>query len=268
MRPITISSMVFICVMALGIGACSDDTAQVDDGGAADAATVDQGGTPGADAALDDGGAAPALSFKNLTAYDGFQGQAALKVAAPAGATQVELLVDGKAVASSGSAPFTIDWDTTKVGDGVVKLCLRATVAGQTQTCPDVPAVVYNNGTMASWKNGHSGTIIVPKTGYVDQHLKYHWDMPDGVKQVIGVLSWDKPGYELELALGTGTCPHSGTTAVKQTAKVSPAVATFGDGKQALTKVQWFAHVDLKNRSESKLLGTQTPFSVKAFLLK
>ena len=107
----------------------------------------------------------------------------------------------------------------------------------------------------------------MPPTGYVDQHLRYHYDMVSGVKKIINVLTWGSSEFKLELAIGMGVCPSSGTTAVKKESYTSPLLLTYPEsGTAALKSGQWFAHVQLMN--STKVLGKKTPFKVIGYLLK
>jgi hypothetical protein len=181
--------------------------------------------------------------------------------------TKLELLVDGKLEATASAAPFSFSWDTSKRPDGIAKHSLKAYVGGTAVDGKDLlPVIVLNNGSEVSWKDGNSGKVIVPASGYVDQHLKHHWTMPGGVKKVIALLHWDVPGFKLELQIGVGECPDNGTTAAKAESEISPTVVEWGPASGTIpANAMWFAHVQLMN--SAKVLGKETPFSLKAFLI-
>jgi hypothetical protein len=248
---------IIICVAVAG---CSDDSANN--------ATGDSGPSGDTGAITDSVSVTPATAtFKQLTAYSAIKGKASLEATITGTPTKLELLADGKVVASAAASPWTITWDTSVQADGLVKLSLKAQNAAGSKTSDAVPVVVLNKGTEVTWKAGNSAVVIVPASGYVDQHLRYHWDMPIGVTKILAVLSWDKPGFKLELALGMGVCPDSGTVAIRKESETSALLVTYPEsGTAALKQGQWFAHVQLMN--SSKVLGKKTPFKVIGYLLK
>lgn len=252
------ATLLALTLALLLAGGCGDDGAenQDPDGG---------GNTPDSTAAT----AAPKVSFSDLKAYTAVKGTATVKVKVEGTATKLELLVDGKVAATVDKAPWSISWDTSKMQDGLCKLSLKGYAGSKSGSSEQLPVVVLNKGAKINWKDGDKGKIIVPKSGYVDQHLKYHWDMPTGVTQIIVLLGWDNSTnvYELELALGKGTCPDSGTTAVRKQSKDSPLPVPYPDKVAGnLGTGQWFAHVQLMN--STKVLGTETPFTLTGYLIK
>ena len=247
--------------MALVLG-CGDDTADNDDN-----TKLDAGGTPIADQKV--AAKAPEVSFSGLTAYTALKATATIKTEVKGTATKLELLADGKVVATLAKAPWEFSWDTTKAKDGIVKLSLKGHADTKSATSKETAVVVLNKGELAKWVIPAKGKIIVPASGYVEQHLRFGYPMVAGVTEVISILSWDKAGYELELAIGAGTCPESGKTAAKKQSKTSPVVVTYKPPSGTLpTTTPWFAHVDLMNRTEKAISGKDTPFQVVTYLLK
>lgn len=243
-------------VLCLGFGgllmvSCGDDGA----------APADPDGSVSADTTP---AVAPSAEFKALTDYEGIQGTKEITATVSSSVDKLELLADDKVVAEATAAPFTISFDSTKAKDGVVKLKLKAYAGTKTAESDVVAVVIYNSGEKATWVDGNSGTMTI-QTG-VDNHLKYHWIMPDSIKQVIAVVFWKDTGYKMELAVGTGGCPHSGTTALSVKGDASPLHLVFGDGKSNLTVCQWFAHAGATN--ESELVGKSTVLTFEVYLLK
>jgi Bacterial Ig domain len=238
-------------VGSLMVVACGDDTVAPD-------------GTVAPDSGTDTVSVAPTAEFKALSAFDGIQGTKEITATVSASVDKLELLADDKAVAEVTKAPFSISFDSTKVSDGVVKLKLKAYAGTKSAESDAITVVIYNNGTKATWLAGNSGTMTI-KSG-MDNHLKYHWNMPDSVKQVIAVLFWKDKSFKMELAVGTGTCPHSGTKAMDVKGDTSPLPLVFGDGKTNLTVCQWFAHAGATN--EPDMLDKSTVMTIEAYLLK
>lgn len=197
-------------------------------------------------------------SFQNLKELDVVSGNYTVKLTGSG-----KVLAGGAEVGTASKAPYAVSWDTSKSPDGIVEVELKAGA----QTIKR-RVVVLNSGGEVFFKNGSSGKIVVPPTGYEHQHLRYHFDMTDGTKRVVAVLSFDdKPGFDLELALGHGMCPHHGKQVVGVHSTSSPIVAHYTvPAGETVTKGQWFAHVRLMNAD--KVLGKETAFSIKAFVLK
>jgi len=193
--------------------------------------------------------------FKDLRDFDVVSGVWSVSVLGPG----LSLWADGKQVGQGALIP----WDTKRSKDGLVEISLRRGA----QSLHRGRAVVLNNGGEVFFKNGSSGKVEVPPTGYQHQHLRYHWEMAEGARRVLAVLTWDKPGFDLELALGRGTCPHHGESVGDKHATSSPVVLTHeAPAGQTLPTGQWFAHVRLMN--EKQVSGKETAFSVRAYTMR
>jgi hypothetical protein len=225
----------------------------------------------GVDLSLDVGSpdlGAPTASLKSPAAYSVVKGTAKVQATVNAAVAKLELLVDGKVVSTLTKSPWTFSWNTTTSKDGLAKLSLKATGAkGGTATSAQTTVVVLNEGEEASFEDGSSGTITVPSSGYIEEHLKYHWTMPSSIHQILAVITWDQKSFELELKLGVGECPDNGTTYATEDVAASPGVAVFPDQPQTSSfgNATWFAHVAPTNASSN--LGKSTSFSIKAYLL-
>ncbi len=206
---------------------------------------------------------APTASFQGLTAYDGFQGTIDIELEHSASVDKVELLADGKVVATADAAPFKITWDSTKVADGVVKLQLVSHAGDETAKSDELPVILFNEGEAATWIDGSRGEMSIAEG--LDSHVKHHWIMPQGVTRVIGVVTWDNPEFKLDLAVGVGGCPHSGEEAARANSDTSPAMVEFV-AQGNLTEAQWFAHSGATN--EPDLLNKKSGYQMKVYLLK
>ncbi len=184
------------------------------------------------------------------------------------GVVPIEVVGDGLELRVPGQPPVVLAagkgrLDTSRLSDGLHQLAL--TRPGDARALATLPVVVLNQGSEVFFKNGSDGEIVVPPAGYQEQHLRYHWDMPAGVKRVLGILSFTGAGFELELALGTGTCPHHGTAVAKQVGSTSP-ITLVHEAAATLEPAQWFAHVRLLN--PEKVPGRQARFAVRAFMIR
>ena len=230
----------------------------------------DDGGNATGDSQIGqpDGGASvePSSSFKSLTQYDVAAGTFEVTTDTAAGVTKVELLADGKVVAEATAAPFSISWDTTATPDGVVKLSLKAHADAKNATSDEIPVVVLNNGEEVTFTEGSEQTVTIDPA--LDNHVKVHWTMPAGVKTLIGVVFWDNREFKMELAMGTGNCPHSGQQACSISGESSPLMTAYPEGVATgtLGETLWFVHAGATN--EADLAGKTCKFTFKAFLLK
>lgn len=202
-------------------------------------------------------------NFKNDLAYTGFQGSASIETEVSVAVIKVELLVNGQVAATAQSAPFTLEWDTTTSADGVVQLSIKAYGQDTSITSEEIPVVIYNNGQEAGWIDGNSSSMTIQPD--IDNHIKHHWEMPVGIKKVVGILAWDNAEFKMKFDIGTGNCPHSGTTAAFIESDTSPVILEF-DAGGALTTGQWFAHTGAIN--EADLGGKTTQVSFDVFLLQ
>jgi len=208
----------------------------------------------------------PRAAFVGLRPLDVVSGPAAIKTEGGQGLGTLELLVGGRPALkldSSGQGRL----DTARLPDGLTELALAAERQGARTVLSTVPVVVLNQGSEVFFKNGSSGKVDVAPVGYHEQHLRYHWDMADGPKRVLAIVSWSGEGFEWELAVGTGTCPHSGVTMAQIRATRSPASLVYeaAEGKP-ITAGQWFAHLKLLN--PERVAGKSASFDIRAFLLR
>jgi hypothetical protein len=201
--------------------------------------------------------AAGTSRLKGIAPLDVVSGKLPLKL--EGGGQEAEVLVNGKVVGKAGGV-----WDTTSVPDGTARLELRQ--GGRVVERVDV--IVLNQGSEVFFKNGSGGEVVVPPTGYQHQHMRYHWELGEGVRRVLAVLSWDRPGgFDLELAVGMGVCPHHGKKLAAARSTTSPLEVLYtAPAGETVQRGQWFAHVALMN--PGRVLGKRTSFSIKAFQLR
>jgi hypothetical protein len=135
-----------------------------------------------------------------------------------------------------------------------------------------VPVIVLNRGSEVFFKDGSEGMVdaapCMPGLHDESGHRRYHWDMTAGVKQVLGLLTWTGggDGFELELALGTGSCPHSGRQLAHAQSARSPLTVLFRPSSGELPAGQWFAHVRAARPDAADRRSAS--FRVRAFLLR
>jgi hypothetical protein len=131
------------------------------------------------DASLVDSGSGPTSPTVSLTSPSSgatLSGTITLSANASSsiGIARVDYLVNGVAVASSTTAPYTVSWDSTTVANGQSTFAARATdISGNQTTSTSVTATVSNatgttltNGIQAYWKfDEGSGTTASDATG-------------------------------------------------------------------------------------------------------
>ena len=88
-------------------------------------------------------------------------------------------------------------------------------------------------------------TMSIPLVGtaFVETDVKDHYTMPAGIKKVTVNISWDKTGWDLNLAIGTGDCPDNGVVkASTSNVQAGPVTIEFKATGEALEEGQWFVH--------------------------
>jgi len=100
-------------------------------------------------------------------------------------------------------------------------------------------------GTPVSLTEGNTGSISIPLVGIqvLDTDEKHHWDMPPETVKVKATLTWEDTSWELDFAIGTGECPHSGTTLASAADSSGSITLEYEADGEALEEGQWFAHV-------------------------
>lgn len=162
---------------------------------------------------------APTVIFDELSAYEVLSGSRTLnpQVSDDGGVALVELRVDGVVSASVDQEPFQLIWDTTKTTDGLHNVSLKATDAtGNTTELFPVRVAVINDGLVPVLENNGVGEWDIPSDydGTQEVDIKHHWTNDEAYAKAIGVITWEVPDgqgeWDVELAMGEGTCPHSG----------------------------------------------------------
>jgi hypothetical protein len=221
-------------------------------------------------------------AFSGLAPYDAVKGTVTIKATGALPISKLELLVNSDPNgAPRTQAPFEFSWDTTGWLDGPVRLALRATTPdGVVVNSKILPVMVLNYGEEVAFTDaatnqpGNSGTVDVGKASYIDQHLRYWWQVKKDVKRTAVVLFWDDPAFRLELQIGPGQCPEHGPGSIAVTPSAeSPLYLLAGDGDGALVpsqfavdEYQYFAHVQVLNSHE--VLGKKCPFRLKGFTMR
>jgi len=92
---------------------------------------------------------------------------------------------------------------------------------------------------------GGQMTMSIPLVGtmLVSTDVKDHYTMPSAVKKLVVNISWDKSGWDLSFAIGTGDCPDNGAVkASKNNVQSGPVVLEVLSTKDPLEEGQWFVH--------------------------
>lgn len=212
----------------------------------------------------------PSATFDNLPQYEGFQGSVELAVTTSSSVDKVELLADGEVVATATAAPFKLTWDTSAGKDGMISLTLKAYAGDASATGEAVPVVVYNDGEVVQWLEAADPANPVIEgemkvQAGVEYHVKFHWDMPEGVKRVIAVHEFDNPAFEERFTIGIGGCPHSGYPATDVVSKISPVALDFVPPPDGMIPAEmWFSHAGPDN--EAEVLGQTAKVSFKTYI--
>ena len=87
-------------------------------------------------------------------------------------------------------------------------------------------------------------TMSIPMVGtmLVSTDVKDHYTMPSAVKKLVVNISWDKTGWDLNLAIGTGDCPDNGAVKASKSNVQSGPVVLEVQAQDPLQEGQWFVH--------------------------
>ena len=160
---------------------------------------------------------APVVTLEGVERPYVYQGQVTLTATVddPNGTDVLMLMVDGEEVDRSESAPHELSWDPTGLPDGAVEMRLVTADSLENTTEVNLDGVVVLQGQVVAFDDGDgSGMFFIPEdyTPGMEVHHKYHWTMPAGITEIMAVAQWEEPGWALEVATGSGTCPHSGVS--------------------------------------------------------
>ncbi len=227
--------------------------------------TSDIGVTPQEDGEVTSEPASAA--FAGLEGGAELKGEASIEMEIKGEPTKVELLSNGQVVVTASAAPFEIKWDTTTAEDGIAKLSLKAYDANGDNTSDELLALVLNNAEEVVFDDGSGSDTMSIIDLLADNHHKFHWTMPVGVKKVIGIANWVNPDWTFQVALGTGVCPHNGTPAGDETADVTPVAHEFAATSGTIPSgTIWYIHMGCMN--EPEVVGSESAYTYKVFLVK
>lgn len=187
---------------------------------------------------------------------------------------RAELLVDDAVVGESTQEPFTVDWDTTALADGVHTVQVAAyDAAGNRGASDPTPVFVVNTGTEVVFDETPTVVgdfvqedFVVPANWTTQEiDIKWHWTMPAGVNRLLAVMLFDATvGFDFNWSAGTGWCPHSGVKQCELTENDGEILLDHAPGA-ALAEEQWFVHVGSTNAADMK--GQTASFKVRVILL-
>jgi len=189
---------------------------------------------------------------------------------------RAELLVDDWVVGESTQEPFTVEWDTTAVGDGVHTIQVAAYDGADNRGASEAtPVFVLNAGqevVLDEDPDGqpgfYDGSFSVPTSWagnneQIDKRL--HWTMPAGISRVLAVLLFDPAsGFELNYSTGTGFCPDSGHAMMELSESDGEILLDWNPGT-ALATGQWFVHIGGSNAADLK--GQSVDYQLRVILL-
>lgn len=186
-------------------------------------------------------------------------------------AIEIRLTVDGRVVASADAAPFILSWNTTATKNGAVQIALEAEDAqGNVAESESRYVVVLNGGAEMELMEGNMGQMSVPAdfTGEEEIHLKHHWLPEQDYNTVLAVLTWAVPDgqsdWEVELKLGSGTCPHTGQEFGDGASQTSPLIVELAAQNGWPKDTQYFSHIDPTNAMNHK--GESAPYEIRIFV--
>lgn len=193
----------------------------------------------------------PALDLSGLTlplVFSGAENVVNVVAEDELGIAHLRLYADEALVDQCDEGACAFQWDVSDLADGEVILSFEAEDLAGNVDWRDRPVLVVNDGTMVAFTEG-AGTAnwIIPEAWeLMDIDLKYHFEMPAGVSATLAALQWTRTEWPFELAVGTGTCPHSGTTfALGETdgGQVILRHAAADLQQSAYDPLTWFVHL-------------------------
>ncbi len=163
----------------------------------------------------------PTIEFSDLQLYQGVKRnqEVTVTVTDDVAVSKVELFVNSNPdpVAASYSEPFTLTWVTDAYFNGIASIRAVATDgSGKQGETERLPVVIINGGLEATLVEGNAGFLSIPEDydGTQEVDVKHHWNNPENVWRIMGLLAFWPPtreaDWDLELTMGTGYCPHSG----------------------------------------------------------
>jgi|GEM_PF-2606047 len=112
-----------------------------------------------------------------------------------------------------------------------------------------------STGTELQTDNGGKMTLSIPFVGvnFLETAVKDHYNMPAGMKRIVVNINWDKTGWNLEISIGSGECPDSGTELASKTATTSPITIEYtSEDGEPLPEGQWFIHAKANDASSHR----------------
>lgn len=107
----------------------------------------------------------------------------------------------------------------------------------------------------ADLTDGSSGDISIPLVGLqvLETDVKKHWDMPGNMSLVSANVTFESTGWDLDVSIGTGECPDSGTElASEHVSGDSVIVQYFVPDNGTLEEGQWFVHIRTNDATDHR----------------
>jgi hypothetical protein len=270
-----------VVAMLLATSGCSSDGTDVDAGeGEVDASAS----LPDAAGSEPDAGPQdekPVVKILSPRPGAGAQGSISIEVNATddLGVKRIEIYAQGREQALAGQsspskATVKLTASVASLPDGLATVYARALdTSGQLTDSAPITLVVYNQGQEADL-GGADGEMYVPAdydpAQPVEIDTKHHWDNPDGIHSIVGVLDWQVPqgseAWNLGLSVGIGECPHSGRQLSQEpSATEGPIIVQAKLTKTAdIVSGLHFIHVRPIDPLNHK--GQSLPYTVHVFL--
>lgn len=220
------------------------------------------------DDAADDGDLeAPSITLDSVTPLADTLAQFEIAVTANdnVGVALVELLLDGEVMTSADTAPFLLTWDASASSYGPADLTVRATDAAGNLAESEAHPFEH-----VELDEGAEGTMVIPDDydGTQETHVRHHWTTDEEpAARYVAFVAWepdaDQSPWVMTLEMGTGFCPHTGTTydtAAPDDESPVLLVSAPEDGFPATT--QLFAHI---GANASAHVGEELPLTFHVF---
>jgi len=152
----------------------------------------------------------------------------------------------------------------------IVVLFIMAAGCLDSEEGSDVPISGETEKVLASYPvaldEGQTGSLSVPFVGlnFVDTDVKHHWDMPENITGIMVNVSWQSSGWDVELATGTGECPHSGMSKADESGTTGMISIEYNAPEnQTLEIGQWFCHITVNDLTSHRGDSLNYVFEVK-----
>lgn len=164
---------------------------------------------------------------------------------------KLSLSLDGTEVLTGSNVSLTYDIAVANLDNGAHTLSAIATDSSGATYSTEMFAFLLAKGSQEVVYDSGELKIPMTYTPNAEVDVKAPWTMPANQHKIIALNVWQGNDWDIEYAIGTGICPHSGES-LASAQNMSGMIEVSYENSEPLDAVDWFAHIKPMNAAEHR----------------